>query len=97
MQHDSLPLFDWQPQCDVLLFPLHRRVGKVRRTAQLLTSKRGDAATLYWRQVISSIRRQLSRTGTPAAVIEAEIRSFFDAVQTEMTKRSYEDNYDGTD
>lgn len=84
MQRDDLPLFGWQPPCQVILFPLVNRVAKVRHTAQLLSSKRGEDAVLYWKQVTAANRKHLTRVGLDEAAIDAELRSFHEAVQSEM-------------
>jgi hypothetical protein len=89
MRHDDLPLFAWQPPKQVLLFPLTKRVGKVRHTASRLASKHGDDALLYWKQVVASNRKHLARIGLSEAEIDTELRSFFDAVQSEMVRQSY--------
>lgn len=86
---ESLPLFQWRPSRQVLLFPLDRRVGKVRHTARKLAGKHGEDASLYWKQVTASNRKHLERIGMNQADIEAELREFFDAVQSEMTRQSY--------
>lgn len=95
MQRDDLPLFAWQPPVQVLLFPLVNRIGKVRHTARKLAGKHGDDAALYWKQVTSSQRKHLERVGLSPVEIDAELRSFFDAVQHEMVRQSYSDRSGG--
>lgn len=90
MVHDTLPLFAWKPRPQVLLFPLTRRVGKVRHTAAKLASKHGEEADLYWKQVTAANRKHLERVGLSEAEIGAEIRSFFDAVQGELYRIAYQ-------
>jgi len=51
MTRGPLPLFSWQSPRQVLLFPLTKRVGTTRRTAQILSGKCGDGASIYWKQV----------------------------------------------
>lgn len=89
MQRDDLPLFEWQPPVTVLLFPLSKRVGKVRQTAVKLLRRHGDDADLYWKQVVAANRRHLERVGLDEHQIAAELRAFFDAVQVEMARQSY--------
>ncbi|CAN7241205.1 DUF6074 family protein [Mesorhizobium sp. LjNodule214] len=89
MQSDDLPLFRWRPPVRIIIFPLTKRVGKVRHTAKMLAGKHGEDATLYWRQVIAANRRHLERVGLPETDIEAELRSFFDAVQGELARMAY--------
>jgi len=86
MQLDDLPLFASGAPATIIVFPLERRVGKVRRTAQLLSERHGDEAALYWKQVVSSTRRSLERVGLPDVDIEAEILTFRDAVQVELNR-----------
>lgn len=90
MQRDDVPLLQWgRPTATVLLFPLTSRVGKVRHTASVLARKHGEDANLYWKQVVAANRKHLARVGLPEQEIDAEIRSFFDAVQHELIRRSY--------
>lgn len=91
MRHaDDLPLFRWRPLVKVLLFPLTKRVGKIRHTARKLAGKHGDDAALYWKQVVASNRKHLERVGLSDDKIEAEIRAFFEAVQGEINRMAYE-------
>lgn len=89
MQRDDLPLFAWQPPRQVLLFPLTKRVGKVRHTARKLAGKHGEDADLYWRQVIAANRKHLARLGLADEKVEAELRAFHAAVQAEMLRLAY--------
>lgn len=43
----QLELLDWNPPCLVIAFPMAKRVGKVRRDAEVRSVKRGAAATNY--------------------------------------------------
>ncbi|WP_165778362.1 DUF6074 family protein [Mesorhizobium wenxiniae] len=43
----QLELLDWNPPCLVIAFPMAKRVGKVRRVAEVRSVKRGAAATNY--------------------------------------------------
>ncbi|WP_185928131.1 DUF6074 family protein [Mesorhizobium sp. M6A.T.Ce.TU.016.01.1.1] len=49
----QLEVLDWNPPCLVIAFPMAKRVGKVRRVAEVLSVKRGAAATNYWKQVVA--------------------------------------------
>jgi hypothetical protein len=91
--HD-LPLFAWEPPKQILLFPLTRRVGKIRHTALKLASKHGDDAELYWKQVVASQRKHLQRVGLSPVEADEEIVAFFDAVQAEIGRMSF-DRYPG--
>lgn len=60
-----------------------------RHTAQLLSSKQGEDAVLYWKQVMAANRKHLTRVGLDDAAIETELQSFHDAVQSEMVRQAY--------
>lgn len=68
------------PRCEVLPFPAVRRVGKVRRTAEVLLNKSGKGADHYWRQVVDGMRSQMTGAGIPEEQIDRELRAFADAV-----------------
>lgn len=86
-RHDDLPLFRWSPPaCQVIAFPTTKRIGKIRRTAQILSEKSGKAADRYWQQVVGGMRSQMTTAGIPEGEIEAELRAFFAAVQIEMVR-----------
>ncbi len=84
----QLDLLCWTPPRTVIAFPLAKRAGKVRRVAEVLLTKRGQAADTYWRQTVSTISVQMERAGLEPDVISAELRSFHDEVQREMCRRS---------
>lgn len=92
MTTDDLPLFRWTPPAPsrkVLVFPMTNRVGKIRHVAHLLSTKDGDDADLYWRQIRSGLRKQLERVGASEHETNSEIRAFFEAVQAELVRISY--------
>jgi len=74
----------WAPPCAVVPFPMNRRVGKIRRTAEILARKNGADADAYWRQVISAAERHFERIGLPKAEADTQLRAFADAVQAEL-------------
>ena len=85
----DLPLFNWQPPaCTVLAFPLSKRVGKIRRTAEVLSGKNGKAAIQYRATIIESTRGQMAKSGLSEAIIESEIRAFETAVERELNRLS---------
>jgi len=88
MQRSDHPLKLVSPSCEVLLFPVTKRVAKIRHTAQLLAGKHGDDADLYWKQVVASMRRSLDRIGLQQDLVQNELRSFHDAVQAEVARQS---------
>ena len=87
---DDLPPFRWTPPAQVILFPLTKRVGKIRHTANMLSRKHGEDANLYWKQIVAGLRRQLERLDVSKAEADDEIKAFFDAVQTELRRMAYE-------
>lgn len=88
LDHD-LPLFRWTPPvCTIIPFPAVKRVGKIRRTAEVLDGKTGRDADHYWRQIVGGLRSQMEKASLPADTIDAELRSFFDAVKEELHRRS---------
>ncbi len=89
MRDAGLPLFNWQPPVKVLVFPLINRVGKVRKTAAILSRKHGEDAALYWKQVTTANRKHLFRIGLDDAAVEAQLQSFHDAVQSEIIRQQY--------
>ncbi|WP_430981663.1 DUF6074 family protein [Mesorhizobium ciceri] len=72
--------------CVVICFPMRRRVGKIRRTAELLLDRRGRAADHYWRQTVAGVVGQLTRAGLTEAAIRTEVQTFSDAVQEELRR-----------
>jgi hypothetical protein len=51
----QLDLPDWTPPCRIIAFPMAKRVGKVRRVAEVLSAKRGAAATNCWKQMVTTL------------------------------------------
>ncbi|WP_420408287.1 DUF6074 family protein [Hoeflea sp.] len=98
MTNEDLPLFRWTPPSPprkVLVFPMTSRVGKIRHVAQLLSTKDGDDADLYWKQIRSGLRKQLERVGATEDETSSEIRAFFQAVQAELVRITYFDRNNG--
>lgn len=82
----QMDLLNWTPPRKVLAFPLAKRIGRIRSVAEKLSRKHGFMAETYWKQTVSTLRGQMERVGIPDDEIEAELRSFFFAVQEEMTR-----------
>ncbi|RWB98873.1 MAG: hypothetical protein EOQ56_19250 [Mesorhizobium sp.] len=78
---------------DVICFPMRRRLGKIRRTAELLSARRGRAADHYWRQAVAGIVGHLTRAGLSEVAIRQEVQAFSDAVQKEL-QRAFRSNGD---
>lgn len=88
MKKNDLPLFQWQPPCKVLIFPLHKRVRKVRHTAAMLFERHGEDAELYWKQVAAANRKHFERIGLSDERARQEFEAFSQAVHAEMTRIS---------
>lgn len=73
-----IPLKD--RHCEVIAFPASRRLGKIRRTAEVLSTRHGRGADRYWKQVIDLMRGQMAAAGLPADVIDRELKAFADQV-----------------
>jgi hypothetical protein len=92
MEHrDNAPdLFTWKPSRPVIVFPMAKRVGRIRAVALKMLDKATDRSAAFYRdQVTESLRKQL----TKAAISEAEqcdlIEQFWSAVQAEITRQCY--------
>ncbi|PAQ09541.1 DUF6074 family protein [Mesorhizobium temperatum] len=86
MACERRPLAPWQrAKCQIVPFPAKKRVGKIRRTAEVLGGRHGKGADHYWQQVITGMRSQMKKSGLPAAVIESELKGFADAVFAMMS------------
>ncbi|WP_353806194.1 DUF6074 family protein [Mesorhizobium sp.] len=44
-------------------FPTVRRVGKIRRTVEVLSDRTGKGGNQYWKQVIAGMRTQMVSAG----------------------------------
>ena len=69
---------------NVILFPLHSRVGLVQSIADHLRSVHGPAANSFWRERIAAIVADLRSSGLPDAAIRTEILGLQDAVQMQL-------------
>ncbi|NEK36310.1 hypothetical protein GR253_19575 [Rhizobium leguminosarum] len=89
--HSDLPLFAWRPPvCDVLPFPLARRVGKIRDVASKLVAKTTErSADYYFSQVSEALVAQLSKIGIPDHEQDEQIGAFWSAVNQEVARLSY--------
>lgn len=90
MVGEQLDLLNWKTPAAVHAFPLSARQNKVRAVAENLSRKHGKAADIYWKQTISTLGNQLYRIGVDRCEIDFELRSFFDAVQSELHRMAFE-------
>lgn len=83
----DLPLFNWNPPvCTVLVFPLSRRVGKIRRTAEVLASKSDKSALQYRATVLEAMHSQMAKAQLSQKTIAFEIAAFEAAVERELNR-----------
>ena len=86
-EHDAteMPLLHWTPPGTFALFPLSRRVGKIRHTAaKLATKSTARHATAYRRQVTDSLVGTMQRTGVSRDQMQRELSAFWQAVECEQ-------------
>ena len=85
----DLPLLRWaSPAAEIIPFPAGKRIGKIRRTAQLVTESTDRAATAHWNRTVADITRQMERAGIPAERVAQELKAYTGAVLTEATRLS---------
>jgi hypothetical protein len=96
MTHDELPLFHWQPSRQVIVFPMIRRVGRIRDVAAKMLDKRTDrAAASYRDQVTDAMLRSLARAGIPEGEQNEQLGAFWSEVQLEMIRLTYRGSQPG--
>jgi hypothetical protein len=88
-------LLSSSPPCQVLLFPMTKRIGKIRHTAQILTGKQEEGAAIYWRQVIAAAQRHFARVGVTDSEADRQMGEFFAAVQSELAKFAHKGHGSG--
>tara|TARA_R110002020_G_scaffold36894_37_gene111039 strand:- start:1937 stop:2245 length:309 start_codon:yes stop_codon:yes gene_type:complete len=75
-EHD-LPLFSWSPpQCEVIPFPSAKRIGRIRKAVEVISTRKPKGAEAYWRQITEAMRRQMDAAGLDETTIEAEVSAF---------------------
>ncbi|MGO7575919.1 DUF6074 family protein [Rhizobium ruizarguesonis] len=90
MRDHDLPLFAWKPACQIMLFPMPARIGRVRDVARKLASKTTErAADYYFSQVSEALVAQLSKIGIPDHEQDEQIGAFWSAVNQEVARLSY--------
>lgn len=87
----ELPLFSWQPPKKFVVFPLVNRVGKVRDVAAKMLARTTERSIRHYRkQVDDGLTAQLERIGLGEAEIDRQLDLFWQAVDQEMHRQSYE-------
>lgn len=82
----DLPLFEWNRFPKVIPFPCARRVGKIRRVAEVLSQKSNSPkdVSIYWKRILIDLERQMARAGVDPEQIEIELQEFKTACRCEM-------------
>ena len=89
MPTDRSPLLHLcPPTADIIPFPTTSRVGKIRRTAELMDGSTGRAACAHWNRAVDGIAGQMTRAGIEPERITAELQAFTHALQAELARRS---------
>lgn len=84
MSRDDLPLFNWSPACQFIAFPLKRRIGRIRRVAEVYDRKTERDREGYWRTTVNNLVTHLERLGYSDEQVTKEIEAFRDAVSAEL-------------
>lgn len=90
MRDRSLPLFSWSPSRQVIVFPMVRRVGRIRDVATKMLEKPTDRAAEFYRgQVTDALLKSLARAGIPESEQDEQLGAFWEAVRCEMIRITY--------
>lgn len=74
-------------QCQVIAFPLTKRVAKVRDVAAKIMDKSTDRqAEAYRNQVADGLFRHLEKIGIPEDEQDEQVGAFFTAVELELSR-----------
>ncbi|MDH0127060.1 DUF6074 family protein [Brucella intermedia GD04153] len=91
MSSSDLPLFTWHQPVQIIVFPMDKRIGRIREVAsKLLDKPSARAADHYRNQVSESLDRSLDRMGIAPADKQEHVSAFWNAVQSETTRMAYE-------
>ncbi|MDG3577148.1 DUF6074 family protein [Rhizobium sp. YJ-22] len=74
--------------CQMIPFPLNRRVGKVRRVAEVLMRRAGKEQQAYWKTELNRLCAGLADLGFAEPEIHSQLRSFRAAVEFEIRRQS---------
>ncbi|MGR9169608.1 DUF6074 family protein [Rhizobium sp. KDH_Rht_773_N] len=87
-RYTSLPLFSWQPpECEVIPFPMVKRVRKIRETAMKWLEKPTErSADHYQRQVTEAMESGFKKLGLPDIQIDEQVGAFWSAVDREARR-----------
>jgi hypothetical protein len=92
----DLPLFNWKPSVKVIIFPMVKRVGKIRTTASNMLAKSTDRHAEFYRdQVTTALLKQMAKAGIPDAEQDEELGAFWEAVHAEKLRLTYRGSQPG--
>lgn len=81
----------------ILLFPQARRIGKIKRVAEVLSSKGTlNAQKSYWKRIMNELDHKLSNLGLSREEVFREAHSFSKEVQRELNKLQSTNNRNTT-
>ena len=80
-----------RPDGSVIPFPMTRRGGQVRQTAETVMNTNGSAADRYWKRTIAGLRAQMASAGIDDDMIDSELRAFARAVFARIHELHEED------
>lgn len=84
---DYGPLFTWQPTRQVIVFPMVKRVGRIRDVAIKMLDKPSDRAASHYRhKVTDAMLRGFEKLGIPEDEQDEQLGSFWQAVEAEMIR-----------
>lgn len=87
---DDLPLFTWTPPTQIIVFPMTKRIGKIRDVAsKLLTKSTLRHADSYKDQVSQALLNQMMRVGIPENQQDEQLGAFWHAVDAEVLRLTY--------
>jgi uncharacterized protein DUF6074 len=73
--------------CQIIAFPLTKRVAKIRDVAAKLIEKATDRqAEAYRNQIADTLFRHLERIGVPEDEQDEQVGAFFTAVELELSR-----------
>lgn len=76
-----------QPACQMVLFPMVNRIGKIRHVAaKMLTMTTRREAEIYYKQVNAGIRRHFDHIGLSEAEQRGQLRMFWNVVWREWSR-----------
>ncbi|TCL70560.1 DUF6074 family protein [Rhizobium sp. BK251] len=67
--------------CRIIVFPLAKRVGKIRRFAAVFSEMNPRAAVGYWNKNLNHMIERMQTLGMTGAEIDRQIVAFMSAVQ----------------